>query len=259
MNLITNASDALGEEAGVISIVTARQEVDAEYLAALDVGPELTPGSYLSLEVSDTGHGMDSATIHRVFDPFFTTKFTGRGLGLAAVLGIMRGHRGAIKVYSEPGRGTTFKVLFPAVDVLPAPAAAPIRPGQRPTVVGTVLVVDDEPLVRDVARRVLVRAGFTVQVAADGAEALTILRERHQEFACVLLDMMMPRLTGEETFRELRQFAPALPVLLSSGYNQQDATSHFVGQGLAGFVQKPYRGEDLVAAVQAAILPRGAE
>ena len=254
MNLITNASDAIGERSGVISVSTGMMHADAAYLASSYIDAELPEGDYVFLEVADTGCGMDAATMARIFDPFFTTKFTGRGLGLAAVLGIVRGHRGAIKVYSEPGRGTTFKVLLPAMAGVPlpeepaaeAPAGAPAGPG------ALVLVVDDDDTVRAVTRRMLERAAFTVVDARDGEEALRAYREE-PAIACVLLDMTMPRMDGEECFRELRRMDPGVRVVLMSGYNEQDATERFVGKGLAAFIQKPFRHNELATLIHRTI------
>jgi two-component system cell cycle sensor histidine kinase/response regulator CckA len=253
MNLITNASDALGDRDGVIGLTTGRIEADRDYLDTFEADSGAVPGTYVYLEVTDSGAGMDAETLKRIFDPFFTTKFTGRGLGLAAVLGIVRGHHGAIRVYSEVGRGTTFKVLLPAID---GAADQPAAPQNRLSAIrghGNVLVVDDEEVVRDVAKRVLTLVGFTVEIARDGEQAIEMVRPDPARFNCVVLDMMMPRRSGEETFRELRTIAPGLPVLLSSGYNEQDATRDFVGKGLAGFVQKPYRPDELIEAVQRVI------
>ncbi|GAG07392.1 unnamed protein product, partial [marine sediment metagenome] len=172
MNLITNASEAIGDDQGVISISTGVLECDRKYLSETYLDEQLPEGAYAYFEVADTGCGMDAKTLGKIFDPFFTTKFTGRGLGLAAVLGIMRGHNGALKVHSEPGKGTTFRVLFPCLDRPPEPSekeAARTDPWRGS---GTILLVDDEQPVRAVAKRMLERAGFTVLTAANGREAL---------------------------------------------------------------------------------------
>jgi PAS domain S-box-containing protein len=253
MNLITNASDALPESGGLIFIHTGRQELDEAYIEECVTGTNAAPGSYVFVEVRDDGNGMDMATRSRIFDPFFTTKFTGRGLGLAATLGIMRGHRGAIRVYSEPGKGTSIKLCFPiterAVRTTVAPLSAPWNGD------GEVLIVDDEPSVRAVTRALLRRRGFTVTDTTGGAEALELVRADPSRFRLVLLDLTMPGMSGEETFRELRSIAPALKVILMSGYNEQEVTRLFVGRGLAAFLQKPFRAEDLDGAVQRVLTP----
>jgi PAS domain S-box-containing protein len=253
MNLITNASDAIGERSGIITLTTGAMQCDREYLKSTYLTAELPEGGYAYIEVSDTGRGMDKETMSRIFDPFFTTKFTGRGLGLAAVLGIVRGHRGMLKVYSEPGRGTSFKVLFPLSNKELA-AIATTRPdratGLRGT--GTILVVDDEETVRALAVHTLEAFGFQALTANDGGQAVELFAERGgQGIDLVLLDLTMPHMGGEETFRELRRINPDVRVLLSSGYTEQEATDRFAGKNLAGFIQKPYRATALLERIGA--------
>jgi PAS domain S-box-containing protein len=253
MNLIVNASEAIGERSGVISLTTGLAHCDDAYLGGCFVADGIAPGDYVYLEVADTGHGMDKATIDRIFDPFFSTKFTGRGLGLAAVLGIVRGHKGAIKVHSEPGYGTTFRLLFPASDhsARKLDAKAPLVPGFHGG--GKVLLVDDEETIRTLGRRMLQRAGFEVLVAADGREAIEVFTKEKETVSLVILDLTMPHLDGEACFRELRQLHPDVKVILSSGYNEQDIVNRFSGKGLAGFVQKPYTTEELIAKIRVAL------
>ena len=252
MNLLTNASDALEDRPGSIMLRTGVQMVDDSYRAGVLGGDPLPDGRYVYLEVADTGVGMDADTLTKIFDPFFTTKFTGRGLGLAATRGIMQGHRGAIKVYSELGKGTTFKLLFPAVDE-PAVERAQTRQSTTWQGSGTILVIDDEPGVRRVTRLVLERLGFDVLDAADGLEGLELYRQQQGRIRLTLLDLTMPRLDGEETFRQLRLIDPDVRVVLMSGYNAQTVTTQFVGKGLAGFVQKPFRADELEAQVRAVL------
>jgi len=247
MNLITNASEAIGDCSGVISVSTGAMECDLAYLGETYLADDLVEGVYVYIEVADTGCGMDAETLQNIFDPFFTTKFTGRGLGLAAVLGIVRGHRGALKVYSEPERGTTFKVLFPTVDqavqsIAGKPAEMDDWKGQ-----GTVLLVDDEASVRVVGKQMLERAGFQVLLAVHGREAIEVYQQHQDEIVCVLLDLTMPTMDGEETFRELHRIRRDARVILCSGYSEQEVTHRFSGKGLAGFIQKPYRMIDLVS------------
>ncbi len=250
MNLITNASDAIGDKSGVIAIRTGMMFADEPYLRTTFVAEELEEGTYVFLEVSDTGVGMSSETLEKVFDPFFTTKFTGRGLGLAAVLGIVRGHKGTIKVYSEPRRGTNFKVLFPA-SLIAASAETPGPPAPEEWVgAGTILVIDDEETVRAVARATLQGIGFKILLANNGRDGLEVYRQHRDEIVCVLLDLTMPHLGGEETFRELRLLQPGIQVVLMSGYNEQEITNEFAGKGLAGFLQKPFRAADLLGIVR---------
>jgi PAS domain S-box-containing protein len=255
MNLVINASEAIGLRSGVIAITTGVVRVDQDYLATLLHSEALTTGDYVFLEISDNGAGMDAATLEKIFDPFFTTKFTGRGLGLAAVLGIIRGHKGSLKVYSEPGRGSTFKILLPCLahSADPSAADAPAA-GARWRGQGTVLIVDDEETVRTVSARIIESLGFSVVLAADGREAMEKYRSEPARYALVLLDLTMPHMDGEETFRQMRHLNPAVKVVLMSGFNQQEAISRFTGKGLAGFVQKPFEYDDVVTAIRAVFL-----
>ncbi|HUI69426.1 MAG TPA: PAS domain S-box protein [Spirochaetia bacterium] len=239
MNLVINASEALGESTGRITLVTGSIECDESYLSAVWSGEQLSPGRYVYLEVTDTGAGMDENTRVRIFEPFFTTKFTGRGLGLAAVLGIVQGHNGAIKVYSEPEKGSTFKLLFPAVEASPRELRHDVACGEWQGH-GTLLLVDDEEHVRNVARQMLEHLGFCVLMANDGRGAVEALRAHRDDIVCVILDLTMPTMDGEEAFRQMRQMVPSLKVILSSGFNEQTIIQQWVGRGLAGFIQKPY-------------------
>ena len=251
MNLVINASEAIGDRSGVISLTTGLTRVDRSYLAGTLMDPDLPEGEYVFLEVSDSGCGMSPETQAKIFDPFFTTKFTGRGLGLAAVLGIVRGHKGALKVYSELGRGTTFKLLFPAVrgageKVADAPADASAWRGH-----GTVLVADDEETMRSTVARMLRAFGIEPVLACDGREAVGIFRDTPDRFALVLLDLTMPHMDGEQAFAELRRLRPDVRVVLMSGFNAQEAMVRFTGKGLASFLQKPFSVGDLRAVLQA--------
>jgi PAS domain S-box-containing protein len=254
MNLITNAADALGEREGVIEVRTGSRSYGREELAAGVIHDELPAGTYAFVEVKDDGAGMDAATVERIFDPFFTTKFQGRGLGLAAVLGIVRGHGGTIVVTSAPGAGTTFQVLLPVTD-RPAVSDGDELPGELselPRGEGTVLVIDDEETVREVARSVLELQGYTVLVARDGREGVDVFREHQGDVSAVLVDMTMPHGSGEHAVNELRRVRPDVPLVLMSGYDESEATARFARKGLAGFVQKPFRAEALLRAVHAA-------
>jgi PAS domain S-box-containing protein len=257
LNLITNASDALGDGNGAITVTTGSLEADRSLLSRYELAEHLPEGRYASIEVVDTGCGMDDETKAKIFDPFFTTKVTGSGLGLAAALGIVRAHAGAIRVESEPGRGTSFQLLFPASTRRePMPAGSVVEVDEwRGN--GTVLVVDDDEGVRLAAASMLDELGLTVVQAENGLEALRVLRQRRAEFAFVLLDLMMPAMGGEEVLAELQRLGAAIPIVLSSGYSAQDLSRHFLDRDLAGFLQKPYRFPEL-AAITRAILEPGA-
>lgn len=241
MNLIINASDAIGERSGTITLSLGATYFDNSYLLETELHNELEPGLYLHLEVSDTGGGMNAETRARIFEPFFTTKFTGRGLGLAAALGIIKTHRGAIKVYSEIGKGTTFKILFPALDEE--------KPQTHPTGLdafadwhgqGRILLADDEESLRALGAKMLERLGFTVITAADGQIAVELYKKHASEIDLVILDLTMPRLDGAEALVQLRQINPLVHVIVSSGYSVSDISSRFAGMGLVGVLQKPY-------------------
>ncbi len=251
MNLVINASDAIPESGGRVTVRTARRDQGPVDPALIFPGGAPRPGPYVRLEVADTGCGMAPEVKARIFDPFFTTKPTGRGLGLSAMLGILRGHHAGITVESEPGRGTRFALLFPAAEGLPA--APPPSRGIAFKPGGLALVVDDEPEIREAVAAMLVRLGFQCLMAADGAEALELVRARGGELRLVLLDLSMPKLDGRETFQAIRTLQPDLKVILSSGFDLQESARGIVGQGLAGFLQKPYLLESLRQAVQNAL------
>ncbi len=252
MNLVINASEAIGDRPGVIHLTTGHVHLDRASFSGI---PEydLPDGEYVFMEVSDNGSGMSAETRAKIFDPFFTTKFTGRGLGLAAVLGIVRGHKGAAKVYSEPGRGTTFKLLFPAyhgATASPPPVEAKPVAWQGK---GTVLVVDDEATMRSTVLRMIGKIGMEGVEAEDGIKALQIYRENPARFAVVLLDLTMPHMDGEQTFTELRRNNPEVRVVLMSGFNAQEALVRFTGRGLDSFLQKPFTIDALRAVLKTVI------
>jgi two-component system cell cycle sensor histidine kinase/response regulator CckA len=251
LNLVINAAEAIGDRSGVIRVCTGVTRADRDYLSRTHLAPELPEGDYVHLEVEDTGCGMDAPTQARIFDPFFSTKFTGRGLGLAAVLGIARGHQGALKVVSQPGHGSTFRFLLPPAPGPVEPAPAENRTDVRWRGDGTVLVVDDEEAVRMITARILEAFGFDVLVAADGREGVESFRRHASKIVAVVLDMTMPHLNGEEAFREIQKIRKDTPVLLISGYSEQDATRHFTAKGLAGFLQKPFKPHDLLDKLRA--------
>lgn len=252
MNLVINGAEAVGDQAGLVIVTSGVQDVDEPYSQTVWNRQELAPGRYVVVEVNDSGCGMDEETQRKIFDPFFTTKFTGRGLGLAAVMGIVRGHKGALKVYSELGRGSTFKVFFPAMtaaSIKPAPA----EPATELTGRGTVLVVDDEEIVRKAATLSLQRFGYSVRTASDGLEAVELFRELHAEIAVVLLDLTMPGMNGEAVMHQMQLIEPGVRVLLSSGFNEVEVVRNFTGKGLAGFIQKPYTSQALAAKIKAVL------
>ncbi|MES0372180.1 MAG: PAS domain S-box protein [Mariprofundaceae bacterium] len=245
MNLVINASEAIGDRSGAISIATGMVHMDKQYLSTTYLDEGLEEGRYIYLEVSDTGCGMDEETKERLFEPFFTTKFTGRGLGMSAILGIVRGHQGAIKAYSEVGKGTTFKVLFPCSKQKPVSLNGEQKSEAAWHAEGVVLIVDDEDTVREVAASMLEEMGLETLKAVDGIEGVEMFNQHHDRITAVLLDMTMPKMNGEDAFSEMCRIDPDVKVILSSGYNEQDATNRFSGKGLAGFLQKPYTAEEL--------------
>jgi PAS domain S-box-containing protein len=251
MNLITNASEAIGNSSGLVTLSTGVMDYCADdHKEFICDSGSLPAGRYVLVEVTDTGCGMSEETRSRIFDPFFTTKFTGRGLGLAAVLGIVRGHKGGLQVISELGRGTTFRILLPAHHATPVAMVSEDNSDADWRSEGLVLLADDEESIREMGRRVLERAGFEVLLAVDGREALEQIAQHRGRLRLVILDMTMPSLDGEACYRKLRELDPELKVLMTSGYNEQEVIRRFEGQGLAGFIQKPYRGSDLIPVIR---------
>ncbi len=250
MNLVLNAAEAIGEGPGSIAIRTSRIRPSASELAdaILQTGEPST--EYVQIEVIDSGSGMSKETQEKIFEPFFSTKFTGRGLGLSAVLGIVKAHRGVLKITSQLGEGTTFKILLPLAEgaaVSPRPQSLSARPDELWHGSGTVLLVDDEASVRQSTGNLLAELGFNVLLAENGEQGLNTFTAHVKEIVAVILDLTMPRLSGGEVFEQIRQICPRLPVLLSSGYNEENTMEHFAGKGLAGFLHKPFSINDLSA------------
>jgi len=254
MNLVINASEAIGDREGSIDISTGCMDCSVEYLGDSCVNESISGGRHVWIEVSDTGCGMDYETVSRIFEPFFTTKFTGRGLGMSAVIGIVRGHKGALKVFSEPGKGTTFRILFPASE-----EAAKQEGGSAVLIDeawnggGTILLVDDEESIRNLGKAMLSRLGFDTITAADGREAVEIYSSQKGLISAVILDLTMPKMNGEETLKELMVINPEVKVIISSGYTEYEIASRFSGNALAGFIQKPYKMKSLKDCLQDAL------
>ena len=250
VNLVTNASEALGGSGGTITVRTGSIPSDPQPTPG--AATELLPVPSVFLEVEDTGCGMTAAVIERIFDPFFTTKFVGRGLGLAVVQGIARGHNGILQVASEPDHGSTFRLVLPGST---SPAAEPAVPreseGWRGT--GTVLVIDDEKQVREIVALILERAGLTVLLARDGQDGVRVFREHQEAIVAVVTDLTMPRMGGLEAAEALRGLRPGLPVVLMSGFSVTEVALQSACHGITGFVQKPFRSPDMLAAVRHAL------
>ncbi len=245
LNLVSNAAEALESERGIVTLATGTMVCDEACPNDGFAAGECVAGSYAYLEVTDTGVGMDTDAVARMFDPFYTTKFTGRGLGLAALFGIVRGHRGAIKVQSVVGTGTTVRVLFPASEE--KIESRPDRQENGCNLVGggTILLVDDDPTVLRVGARMLGSSGYDVLTAEGGEEAIRVFADRAKDIGCVILDLTMPQLSGEQTFRELQEIDASVPVVLSSGFNRGDVENRIPSSGFAGFLKKPYSLKDL--------------
>jgi CheY-like chemotaxis protein len=262
INLVVNASEAIGNVHGVLRVSTRQLDVQAAEIYQTSPEKTLPPGAYVCLEVADTGRGMNAETKAKLFEPFFSTKFAGRGLGMAAVLGIVRGHHGSIQVYSRQAEGTEIEILFPAGR---GAAAAPkqTESGADWSASGTVLVVDDEESVRNVAKAILRRAGLQVVTAAGGREALDILRRNGGNGAkvgVVLLDLVMPQMNGKVVLEELRSLFPDLPVILSSGFTEgHETVAQWAARGPMSFLAKPYRPAELLEEVCAALAGQPAE
>jgi signal transduction histidine kinase len=249
MNLVINGAESVGAAQGAVELKTSVETVGENELRANVTRSSAVPGKYVVLTVEDTGCGMDEATRARIFDPFFTTKFTGRGLGLSSVMGIVRGHNGLLTVDSEPGVGSTFRVFFPESRVRMSPE--PVVP-QGGAAEGTVLVVDDEDVVRKVAQNVLRRLGYDVITAANGKAAVELFARNPSAIDVVLLDMTMPVMGGEEALKHLLEIKPGASVVAMSGFNEREAKQR-LGNRIAGFVQKPFTPSQLGSKITAAL------
>jgi two-component system cell cycle sensor histidine kinase/response regulator CckA len=247
MNLAVNARDAM-PDGGRLVIETANVFLDEESGKAL-LGVQ--PGEYVLLSVSDTGYGMDKETLDHIFEPFYTTKEVGKGtgLGLSMVYGIVHQHGGHITCYSEPGKGTTFKIYFPAVEMEMNSdvAATGIMPAFGTE---TILLVDDEDLVRDLGKRVLERSGYTVLTAANGKEALELYKKERDKISLVILDLIMPEMGGKQCLEELLKIDPKARVLIASGYSAEGEAKGALGKGARGFVGKPYNMKGMLRSVR---------
>jgi|GEM_PF-4463680 len=259
INLVDNAVDAVCS-GGTITISTGVRRLDRESIQSASAmsGNATDDGYRVYLEVEDTGCGMDAGTASRIFEPFFSTKFTGRGLGMAAVVGIARGHDGAVHVRSEPGEGTVVTVFLPPVE---QPVALPLPDVDRPpdgSTAGerrTVLVVDDEVAVREVAGAMLEREGYDVLSAGGGTEGVQLFSAHHHDLAAVLLDLTMPDLRGDQVFAEFTRLDPSVPIVIMSGYDEKDVVKRFPQPGLAGFLHKPFGSTALLEALRTARTP----
>ena len=256
LNLLTNATEAIGDQrSGVVIIRTDTNTLDGDTIESLYPGQNLEPDEYVRLEVSDNGCGMSTETLSKIFDPFFTTKFAGRGLGLAALRGIVRGHRAGIRIVSQEGEGTVFTLLFPARGRAEDTVNRPMSKDQ-PTVKMEkvrVLIVDDEEGLRSLMAIALEEAGCTVYQACDGEEGLAQFRRHGHELDVVVLDLTMPKIGGDEVFRRIRASRPQTPVILCSGYTEDDVSRQFKGLGLAGFIEKPFTPSELVKKISAVL------
>jgi PAS domain S-box-containing protein len=253
MNLIVNGAEAIGEgNPGAVVIRTETRNLDAEEIRREFPNDQLSPGSYAGIEVRDTGSGMDEATRNKIFDPFFTTKFQGRGLGLAAVSGIVRTQKGAIRVYSSPGRGSSFQVLVPAVAAQAADRGPRMQPTETPAG-GTILFIDDEEALRRLAQSALERNGWRVLLAENGAEGVRLFQEHRDSITAVILDMAMAVMGGEEALDRMKAIRPGVPVIISTGYGELEAARHFAGKDMAGLLEKPYTVNQLMEAIAVAL------
>ncbi len=250
MNLITNAADAIGESSGKILLFTGFGTFESEYLRRTIAGAGLESGDYVIIEVTDTGCGMDEETKARIFDPFFTTKFAGRGLGLAATLGIVRAHHGTINVMSWPQKGTTMQVFLPATAQARVESSETVELDETSRDGGTVLVIDDEVSVRRVTQSVLEHFGYVVMVAENGMRGLRVLEQNPKKVDLVILDMSMPKMDGEETLRRIRELGEKMPVMLTSGYTEVEIHDRFGGLDAAAFIGKPFSPKDLIQEVR---------
>ena len=244
MNLVTNASESLEGRDGFIRISTRSADLDEAALRTGFPTQGLAPGRFVLLEVTDTGCGMNEEVQRRIFDPFFTTKESGRGLGLSAMQGILRGHHGGIAIQSAQGQGSSFRIILPAAGT-EAEAPTP-KPAPAPRLFqGKVLLVDDEEVILQSSGAMLEALGFELLLARDGLEALATFQAEAPNLRLVLMDLTMPRLDGRSAFLEMKRLRPDLPVVLSSGYDHTEIQEEFHGEGPAAFLQKPYRMEEL--------------
>jgi PAS domain S-box-containing protein len=251
LNLVMNAAEATPLGMGHVIVRCNVTDIDREELSSYLLGDELHAGRYVAIEVVDNGCGMDEATTARIFEPFFTTKFAGRGLGLPALLGIVRGHRGAIQVVSSPGRGSVFRVLLPTnrrrSSILPAPSSTWWH-GR-----GCVLFADDEPPVRTVGRRILERLGFHVVLAQNGRMAIDEFTRRADEISLVILDLTMPEMTGDQALVEIKRLRPEVPIVLISGFGEEEVLERLSDVAIDGFLKKPFRVEDFSSLVRSVL------
>lgn len=255
MNLITNASEALENGEGTITVATGTMELDGARQAEMLLPETLPEGTYIFLEITDTGPGMDREMLSRIFEPFFTTKFTGRGLGLAAALGIVRGHGGAIKVDSRPGAGSTFTIFLPAAEEPCEKKAKKVPRGKKRSGEGTILVVEDEDIVLSVEERILESAGFRVLTARDGYEGVQVFRKHAYDIDVVVLDLTMPAMDGEEAFDELRRIRNDIPIIITSGYDAGKMALKLSNKRFVDFIEKPFQATQLMNKIHEVMTP----
>ncbi len=253
MNLVTNASDALGTRDGRIRVSTSLVCPNPDLVNRAVYSPDKVSGEFVCLEISDTGCGMSPQTRRKIFDPFFTTKFTGRGLGLAAVLGIARRHNAILQVESAEDEGSTFRLLIPPASHRTRLANEPAIDEDALTLTGNMLVVDDEPAVRQIVCKMLRSFGVEVVEAEDGEAALMEIGRASNQFSLVLLDITMPKLDGMETLPRIRAMNPTLPVVIMSGYAQSDTEFRRTKHKASGFLQKPFSVDELKTMIRSVL------